>query len=133
MKKFIKNNRIYKFCGKNPEIALSILILVFTLYLISLEKEQIDIMERQTYYTEFSTRADRIEQSKAIKRAKERCEENPESDNSGLYFVERGEIATCPEFLKSKTYRNFGTKEVSVIEKIGKKFLELLCYIKIKC
>lgn len=78
---------------------------ILTLISLYLAKVQTDLANKQTYYTEISTRSDRIEQNSLIRRAAEHCKQNPDDPNSGLSF-ENGKPATCPEILKSSQIKN---------------------------
>lgn len=72
---------------------------VFSLILIWLTISTYNLNVKQTEYVELSTRSDRINQNRSILEAKERCKNDPNLEDSGLYSLS-GKNATCKDVLK---------------------------------
>lgn len=105
MKKIVNSLKtfLYKKEDKNLQtynFYLSVAIFVLTILSLVLSYKSIVLSKQQTYYTEISTRADRINQIRTINDAKERCINNPDLAESGLYSTKNGKQSTCAEVIK---------------------------------
>lgn len=99
----IKNNR-YTEKIQNFNFALSVLLIFLSIFTINLARKQLIFAEKQTYYSEVSTRNERIDQAILMKQAYEYCKNNPDSIAPEIFNTKSGEPASCNTVLRSPQF-----------------------------
>lgn len=74
--------------------------IVFSVIIVALTIFSFCLMRQQTEYAEMSVRDIKIKDAQGLERAKEYCKENPDAEDSGMFYTNSGKPAPCSEVLK---------------------------------